>query len=752
MSTPFAERPAFFEGQYLGADDLQALLGYCREQLRRHQLGGHTWGVLAGLELVEVAQADGSTQTFITPGLAVDGYGRLVHVPAPHALAAGDLAGLPDGEVPVWLRYVESPGAGVRPGFETCGSTDAYERAIEGYAIEFGDRPLLRQHQSGVWIGDNFYADAREATGAVLPLQPLASDGAVPMQAFPATDEPNRWSIPLGSVLYQGGLIAAPTAASRKTSRLRRRNAGLVGEAVLGSQGLLRLGPRLRPLQPGQSADDADAALAPKPADLVYALADADTLWPRFREPIWLQADTRAAGHVRHYGSRSEWVSAAGTDYQAGGLVTALRRNASGPGVELQLLLGPSADADTPTRLAVGAATVLGADPLSLDFSFTARTVVQSNGRVGIGATDKALSKPLTVRAEGATADLLELQTKAGALAWQMNLGAAEAGLNITRADATQSHLFVANGGNVGVATATPEAKLDIRGLPPPAPTVLGQNKWLQIGNGNAPDEGRVWLQYGPAAAPLWVMSDFDDPSRLQFQQVGNGQEAAPQWASWLGLARSNSADLTISTTALGVNTQQPQRTLHVEGNEIHSGGPGGGLSFSNRESGFVMAPGAGERWVWYAAGGVARLWSGDDKLAVTSGGRLGIGTAAPSESLDVMGSVRLGANTRYHAVGGLTDARIIAGRYTGGAIQQGPGWRVLQIAQGQYVVQFLGGFATVPVVVATPEDSISDDNVLTVRSVQTDSFQVMVKNALGSEADKYENTIFNFIAYGPRA
>jgi hypothetical protein len=75
-----------------------------------------------------------------------------------------------------------------------------------------------------------------------------------------------------------------------------------------------------------------------------------------------------------------------------------------------------------------------------------------------------------------------------------------------------------------------------------------------------------------------------------------------------------------------------------------------------------------------------------------------------------------------------------------------------LQIAQGQYVVQFLGGFATVPVVVATPEDSISDDNVLTVRSVQTDSFQVMVKNALGSEADKYENTIFNFIAYGPRA
>lgn len=43
MSTVFAERPSFFEGQYLGADDLEAFLKYAREYDARHLLGAHTW-------------------------------------------------------------------------------------------------------------------------------------------------------------------------------------------------------------------------------------------------------------------------------------------------------------------------------------------------------------------------------------------------------------------------------------------------------------------------------------------------------------------------------------------------------------------------------------------------------------------------------------------------------------------------------------------------------------------------------------
>ena len=68
----------------------------------------------------------------------------------------------------------------------------------------------------------------------------------------------------------------------------------------------------------------------------------------------------------------------------------------------------------------------------------------------------------------------------------------------------------------------------------------------------------------------------------------------------------------------VGLAGGQPQRTLHVQGSEIHSGGPGAGYSFGGRDTAaFVESPSNGERWVWYAAGGSARLWSGGDQLTV---------------------------------------------------------------------------------------------------------------------------------------
>jgi hypothetical protein len=93
----------------------------------------------------------------------------------------------------------------------------------------------------------------------------------------------------------------------------------------------------------------------------------------------------------------------------------------------------------------------------------------------------------------------------------------------------------------------------------------------------------------------------------------------------------------------VGIGTQTPNRSFHVVGSEMHSGGGGAGYSFGNRETAtFVEGPGSGERWVWYAAGGNARLWSGSDRLAVTPGGNVGIGTTAPADRLDVAGNLRI--------------------------------------------------------------------------------------------------------------
>jgi hypothetical protein len=93
---------------------------------------------------------------------------------------------------------------------------------------------------------------------------------------------------------------------------------------------------------------------------------------------------------------------------------------------------------------------------------------------------------------------------------------------------------------------------------------------WLSIGKGG--DAGRVWLEYGSQAAPLLVMSDWDEPPRIQFQQVGGDaitardREHDPEFVSWIGQARSKSSDIAIMGGNVGIGTTQPAGPLHVFG------------------------------------------------------------------------------------------------------------------------------------------------------------------------------------------
>jgi hypothetical protein len=93
-------------------------------------------------------------------------------------------------------------------------------------------------------------------------------------------------------------------------------------------------------------------------------------------------------------------------------------------------------------------------------------------------------------------------------------------------------------------------------------------------------------------------------------------------------------------SVGIGLQGRPPQRTLHVEGSEIHSGGPSGGYSFANRDTGtYVEVPSNGERWAWYAAGGAARLWSGSDQLIVRPQvGGLRVAAGASGSVLELAG------------------------------------------------------------------------------------------------------------------
>jgi hypothetical protein len=321
--------------------------------------------------------------------------------------------------------------------------------------------------------------------------------------------------------------------------------------------------PRWSARQAGVSTDQICAASAITEADLV--MCDGELT---FREMIWLEGNARFRGDARLYGKRLEFQEQAGTDYLNGGVPLVLRRRPDKnehDGFDLQVLLGTPQGADGPTRLTIGSAAVQGTDPCAVDLQFTPGVYVQHDAKVGIGTTDSLLTLPLTIRATGANGDLIGFETATGDIAWQMNFGPNTNGLNFTEDDPAETRVFLETGGNVGIGTLDPEAKLDIRGVPSPQGNALGGNKWFQIGDGG--DSGRIWMQYGDQLAPLIVLSDLDDPPRIQFQQIGNALETGPQFLSTIGHSRSGSSDISIMGGSVGVGTTAPVERLDVRGN-----------------------------------------------------------------------------------------------------------------------------------------------------------------------------------------
>ena len=128
MSDTLPQRPTFSNGQYIGADDLNAAVDYARDKTERLALSGRSWGIATGLALVEITDASGATQMYIEPGVAWDGYGRAIVVISPAQVTADMFAGLSSGNQPVWLRYSVLDTQMISPGFQTCGAGDPATR------------------------------------------------------------------------------------------------------------------------------------------------------------------------------------------------------------------------------------------------------------------------------------------------------------------------------------------------------------------------------------------------------------------------------------------------------------------------------------------------------------------------------------------------------------------------------------------------------------------------------------------------
>jgi hypothetical protein len=343
MSSNQDQRPRFFQGQYLGAEDLTAAVEYSRIQQARHLLGAHTWGIATGLQLKELPLPGGRADVRILPGYAWDGFGRPIVVLAPYKIP-GELfsgimfqAGVDDTDqgkkgrlITVWLRYNEDAALNAPP---ECDAGNQPSRVRESFLVEIGIKQGHTDRHDSVLIAGQS-VDAAQALKLFDLQAPLLFDESVPHQFLPAEGARSRWLIPIGYVRWlpvqnQSGHFVLRDDSDRPTgssdplkdsdkNRATRRYIGVVAEAIEAADGVIRLRDRAR-----------DPASSKFQAPLTVT----DPKKPPENELVWVEGHLRVEGHVKLHtdgslfapGSTQNLRIIAGHVSESGGLVSGER-------------------------------------------------------------------------------------------------------------------------------------------------------------------------------------------------------------------------------------------------------------------------------------------------------------------------------------------------------------------------------------------------------------------------------------------
>lgn len=643
MVTARSERPRFFDGQYLGAADLAAAIDYSRELAREAALAGQCWGICVGLDLVEVANAAGSFDYFVLPGLAFDGYGRPIVVLAPAAVPASLFADFPSGNQPVWIRYDEAQNRGLRPGWQSCEAADAYARVRESFAIEAGPKTSIKDRQSGVEIGGALVEDARLALNAIDPDAALICDASVPHQTFPA--DTARWLVPLGAAAWIAGApgsFGPRSGAAKKVSRTLRRYAGQVAESVFAADGVLRLRDRMTDRDDTKSPDEQCAASSVTTADLVNAPDPKDSSKTLNRlvgsELVWVEGHMRVTGDARLWGTRLELRDAKGLD---GGIPLHLNRSATlnmSGGRDLEIALG--ANPDGKSRLLAGV--------LAPGTPMATKLQLKNDGKLAVGPLIPADVKSHTILATTedntsiaincAAAKLAKLQFTAGPgltetahFAYDGATAKARISVGATIANATT---FTTTG-HVGVRIDDPVGlHIDANDLVVHNPAA---NVGLTLLNGeNA--MGSIHFADGVAG---------NADSRAGFVRYGHGPNR-------MQFGTLNAVRATIDSTGdLGLGTESPNARI-----DIRETASGRALKLN---AGTIRAEDGGATTrldLQPNGGGIGLHGTGanSNRALISGDGNLGLGTDAPGSSIHIK---RINPEVTLDVIGVGQQARI---------------------------------------------------------------------------------------------
>ena len=97
-------RPRYFDGQLLTAEDFRTEQKYVREKMWLHNRMLHGYGIVSGLEVIAQENENGDAEAVISPGYALDGYGRELIVPEAMCVAVAR----DRHDFVVFLKYAET--------------------------------------------------------------------------------------------------------------------------------------------------------------------------------------------------------------------------------------------------------------------------------------------------------------------------------------------------------------------------------------------------------------------------------------------------------------------------------------------------------------------------------------------------------------------------------------------------------------------------------------------------------------------
>jgi hypothetical protein len=638
MATNQVRRPRFYEGQYLGAADLTTAIEYARLEDARHILGGHTWGIAAGLELKEqpLPAGGGQVDVFIQPGYAWDGFGRPIVVLSPFKIPIERLASFPFDSsnpngfaVPVWLRYDESTTAGAAFGFEVCDTADQNSRIEESFQIEVGPRLAHADRHDPISVGGRSM-DAQQVLKTFDAAAPEVFDESVSYQAFPEQGERSRWLIPLGNVHWkpnavanQPGSLSALTAAEVQISLAARRYAGIVAESIESAGGQFAGGQMV----------SGHIRLHDRNKD--YSRVQSNDL-------VWVEGPLRVEGDAKLFNGKLDFRDLQGLDK---GIPLLLRRvDSIGGGGSLQGVIGNTNLGNNTFQIG----------PIDAQGALTTAFVVRDDGKVGVGTT--APIGRLTI--DGIA------QPGQGKLSFFTPTGDIEydGGADATFLFKDTGGITAFMGGKIGMGTLTPTGRLTLEGTVQPQQgklTFFSATADVQYDGGN--DGLFVFRDTGGKTAflggKIGIGTDapgfaLDVADRMRVRQGASG--TAGIWffqtntnadQAFVGMASDNQVGffgnggagwgfvMNATNGNVGVGTTAPTMKLDVQGDFGRSNGPATVSLFGSR---------IGDR-----GDGVLSLRSGGGVVSFDGADNVGIGTNTPAVKLHVIGDLTVEGTAR---------------------------------------------------------------------------------------------------------